>query len=259
MIEFANEFGAIQATTNGGQLLSWQVKNNGKFQEVLYKGSEQKRTGIPILFPFADPLENNIFIPTGKEIPQHGFARNSIWEEVTCNNGIKMRLNSKNLKREWEEAFNYDYTLEIEIIFLHNQLIYKLSLTNLGKDSIPIAPGIHPYFPVEHNQKKTIKTNLRDFDFGSTDWDDFNTAKFTDFTSEVMHFEFPEYKLKISETSPQKTIDNLVIWSQMEPQKDVDFICLEPFTRATNGINTDPILVEDTWSMQVCFEVDLQK
>jgi galactose mutarotase-like enzyme len=261
MLEFVNGFGRIQATTTGGQLLSWQIfkdHNDRQVKEILYQGSEQKRTGIPILFPFADPLDNNIFLPTGKQIPQHGFARNSNWKEGKIENGLKLLLSSNDLDPIWRLAYPYDFDLDLELLVFKNKLTYNLTLINRGVQAIPIAPGIHPYFPIKHHLKNSIQTNLPDFDFDSTNWDEFNQAQFTNFMDTTMEFEFDDYSLKITEKSPIRTIDHLVIWTQREPAKDVDFVCLEPFTRQTNGINTNPILVEDTWQMLVELEVELK-
>jgi galactose mutarotase-like enzyme len=258
MLEFENQFGKIIASTKGGQVLSWQVKDGAEMlTEILYQGSEQKRTGIPILFPFADPLESNVFNPSGLEIPQHGFARNSNWREGWIENGLKLCLSCQDLDDRWKKSYPYDFDTCIEIKILENRLVFSLIVVNRGDLPLPIAPGIHPYFPVSHDQKKSIQTSLSDFDFTTTDWDNFSKAEFTDFTANKFQFQFPDYRLTITETSPRKTVDHLVIWSQGQGHKDLDFICLEPFTRETNAINTNPILVDKTWQMEVTFEVNM--
>ena len=64
----ANSFSSIQITTassilglseQGGYITEWKVRDSaGNWRDILYIGTELKRTGIPILFPYYGPSES---------------------------------------------------------------------------------------------------------------------------------------------------------------------------------------------------------
>lgn len=320
----------------GGTLLSWV--NNG--QEIFYQGSSEKRSGVPILFPFANPLKNGIFEKSGLPIGQHGFARNSLWKLVSKNikqkplvsstflhnNGaeleygqnkanqnlnpnkvnnilletkieenvikshssITIQLTNSNISPEMQLAYPYQFTAEIIVdISLPNCLTYTLKVYNTGETNLPIAPGLHPYFPINHAEKAKLEIRKETFKLGekklgkvklsnsltkpnklkdsevifqgkNVNWNEPSSGFFNNFNTEATIL-FPNKKIRITEISPKPDIQNLVVWSQTQTQteNDYNFICVEPFTRGTNAINENPIIVSPnkTWEMIVQFEV----
>ncbi len=81
MMDGANPYSKIELKTDGsllgisddgGYVTDWRVKNSeGEFVPILYVGSELKRTGIPILFPYYGPSDSGM--------GQHGFGRKLQW------------------------------------------------------------------------------------------------------------------------------------------------------------------------------------
>jgi len=243
----------IIVTKNGGQVLSFKNKN----QEILYQGSSPKRTGIPILFPFANPLQNNIFKPTGKEIGQHGFARNSQFEiSQTSETVVELRLNNESISAEMQIAYPFKFELKIIIdLIKENTLIYKILVTNLDQKDLPIAPGLHPYFPIKHEHKSQLE--ISNLYLKNIDWQEPSNGYFYDWNDEAK-INFGSRQVSIKEISDKKEFENLVLWSQIPTgNDDFDFVCIEQFTRKTNAINDNPILVKPgkTWSIQINFEV----
>ncbi len=308
----------ITINLEGGTLLAWV--NDG--QEVFYQGSTLKRSGVPILFPFANPLENGIFNKSGLPIAQHGFARNCLWKQVLPNSNasnldletnfndntstdvksleklsgennsptlLHIILSNQDISPEMQLAYPYNFLAEIIVdISIANSLIYTLKVTNNGENNLPIAPGLHPYFPINHEDKSKLRissqfsknlemeSNNEDKQRSFTsselkvesdinnlvwsgenvDWNGFSKEIFNDFSGQVA-VTFPDKTITITEASSNMEIQNLVIWSQTTEQPDYNFICIEPFTRGTNAINDNPIIVEPgkTWEMKVQFKI----
>jgi galactose mutarotase-like enzyme len=298
----------VSLNLQGGALLSWV--NNGR--EVFYQGSTLNRSGVPILFPFANPLENGIFNKSGLPIGQHGFARNSLWRQVLPNNEVTafspknsinntknlntsliknlseeekppatlhLILNNEDISAEMQLAYPFKFVAEIEIDIKETDcLVYTLKVTNIGAENLPISPGLHPYFPINHTDKSKLQIWAENFDSKSeikgltnnnikpeaniifngkdVDWNLPSNGIFNKFNKTATAI-FTDKTIRITETSLKPDIQNLVVWSQTSDQVDYNFVCLEQFTRETNAINTNPILVkpQHTWTMQVKFEV----
>lgn len=251
IIYLENKLNQVQIGTFGGQVLSWKTLLNGVWTDILYTGSSPKRSGIPILFPFANPLKNEIFDLTGAKIPQHGFARKTEWSivENTTDKAI-LELSSKDLSQALQSAFPFQFDLGLEIqLNLDNSIDHTLNLINIGENSLPIAPGIHPYFSINHFDKPTLKiVQIPEFKAVDFPWNSILSGDFYNFKGEA-NISFPNYILNISEIGPNPDCKYLVVWSQNKNETDHDFVCFEPFYRETNAINTNPILVKpyDTW------------
>lgn len=245
-----NDFSELSVTTDGGTMLSWKTKD----QEILYQGSSDRRSGIPILFPFANPLKDNIFVKSGLPIGQHGFARNSAWHfKQVSQSQVELTLTNNDISPEMQLAYPFQFNLNITLnIETKGVLDYTILLDNLDEKPMPIAPGLHPYFPIKHDQKTQLK--ISNLDLQNIDWNKESEGNFYDFDGEAI-VEFPNGKvLKITETSEIKDFQNLVIWSQTPAKEDSDFVCLEPFSRQTNAINDNPILVEPRGIWEKSFE-----
>ncbi len=238
--------------TNSGQVISWE--NSG--YDILYKGSSDKRSGIPILFPFADPLKNNTLDVTGKKIGQHGFARNTKWKIVEKNhNQITIAISNNDIDQEFKKAYPYKFNCSQNYLLEAGKLIYTINVHNFGDTKIPIAPGIHPYFNIKHIDKKKININNGEaFKGVDVNWEQENTGHFIDFQEKNI-VDLVDYKVEISELSKNKSFENLVIWSQPDTKEDSDFVCIEPFTRKTNGINNNPIIVNPGGSWEAIIKI----
>ena len=237
----------------GAQALSWRHR----ITPILYEGSSPKRSGIPLLFPFADPLKNETLIHTNTQLPQHGFARNVEWTLTQLSEGTaQATLASSQLPEEWRAKYPYEFesnlTLSLEADDTTTRLTYNWQVQNLDTKPLPTAPGLHPYFPLPHEEKSRLRTEpALDLTPLATD-KELETGLKYPYTD--VQVKLPNYQLHIT-TDPHP--DLFVAWSQPPSLPDSNFVCLEPFMRTTNGINENPIWVQPNkvWRWRVTFEV----
>lgn len=232
----------------GGQLVQWKHDGAG----VFYQGSSIRRSGVPILFPFANPLKNDIFDVSGKTIKQHGFGRDSLWRVVDqTEDSVVLELTHGDISAEMQIAYPYGFKAKIALELSENSLNYTLTVENLSQIDLPIAPGIHPYFPLKHEQKSSLQiTGIAN----NIDWESENNGHFYDFDGQIQ-LRFPDGRaIEITEQN-SNYFENIVLWSQTPANPDYDFVCVEPFTRKTNAINDNPILVKpgEIWSSTISF------
>jgi galactose mutarotase-like enzyme len=247
MLEISTKTQKLTAISMGAQVLSWQVLNPtiSKFEDVLYTGSSPKRSGIPILFPFANPLDNDIFLQTSQKIGQHGFARNTDWKlQEQTETKLQFSLRSNDISAEMKLAYPFDFVLTLIVdISIENELNYTLEIQNTGNIDLPIAPGLHPYFAVKHNQKASLVIpEIPEFIGNQFDWNRKLNGDFFDFSG-IAHISFPDKTIKIDTRSSELDFQHLVVWSQNQNELDHDFVCFEPFSRFTNAINVNPIVI----------------
>ncbi|MFA6007464.1 MAG: hypothetical protein WC784_02340 [Candidatus Shapirobacteria bacterium] len=219
----------IKVSSFGAYLTSWIIEG----REVLYQGTELKRTGIPFLFPNFD---------AGAPLPSHGFGRVSNWQLIKNSpDCVQLRLTENDITPEYRQIYPYKFIADLKITTKNNQLDYLLEVKNLSLKKLPISPGLHPYWPVKHEEKSKIKlTNFPQFNPASVNWDTNPPNSLYDFKDELTA-NFPEYQLIIKDLS--YNFSHLQIWSQNTTFPDFNYVCFEPVTRPPNGINTDPILI----------------
>lgn len=255
----------LTISTEGAQIVSWQIKNpsNGEIEDIFYQGSSFKRTGVPILFPFANPLKDNIFQKSGLIINQHGFGRDFSWrpKDFPANgttNKITFILTQEDISDEFKQAYPFKFQAEIGLKLTEkNSLIYTLKVQNNSEENLPIAPGLHPYFAIKHEFKTQLKIlEIPEFQAENFAWNSELGGDFFNLKGQATCV-FPDKTIIIKELSQKPEFENLVIWSQNSTKEDYNFVCLEPFTRKTNAINDSPILVppEEIWEVQLEFEI----
>ncbi|MCD6173474.1 MAG: D-hexose-6-phosphate mutarotase [Sulfurimonas sp.] len=100
------------------------------------------RGGVPICWPS--------FGMSNPELPQHGFARNRMWDLVNIievdvgTTQVIMELNdSKKSRREWEYKFNLQITITIS-----DELKMELKTTNLDTKTFKFTQALHTYFNI---------------------------------------------------------------------------------------------------------------
>lgn len=252
MIESSNAL--IGLNPEGGYISSWQARNSrGEFEDILYVGKTQKRTGIPTLFPYYGEAE-------GKRA--HGFGRDSLWQTIAEGNKATMRLSSEDIADDVREEFPYPFAAEIVVEAEENgNLLYTLLVQNTGTVNLPLSPGLHPYWAVAHEDKRSIKIQgLPDFDASKVDWDN-NPPDNVYPSSGNMTLVTPESQITIEDvTEDGPVVKYGVVWSQTPDKDDYDFVCIEPVTGKDNAINENPILVApgQEWKMQLRFSATLQ-
>lgn len=241
----------LNITNFGAYITKWSVSG----ADILYKGESIKRTGIPLLFPFAGPLTGGILEYSGKAIPQHGFARDTQWQLIKKSiASITLGITEKDINKTMQDAYPYFFETQLHIAITSHTLIYTLRVKNMSARPMPIAPGIHPYFNVEHRDKPFIEIdNIEKFNAKEIDWNNINEhSKFYTFHNHI-NIHFPNYNIFLEDTT--NICNTLVVWSTDDKK---DFVCIEPITRPFNAINEEAIWIEPSkdWQLKYIFKVE---
>lgn len=247
--ELKTDTSLLGISEQGGYVTDWKVKDSaGNWNSILYVGSELKRTGIPILFPYYGPSESGM--------GQHGFGRNLKWHIVSSNdNQVTMELTDADLPEETKKLYPYQFKTQITLKIQENSFEYTLKVENIGSDPLPIAPGLHPYWAVEHSQKGEVTVEGHpEFDASKIDWDISPPDVEYPFKNPVT-VNFPSHKVTIEDLSNK--ITKLVVWSQPLDNKDRDFICFEPVSMERGSFDKKPIQIEPQkiWEMHLKFNL----
>src|SRR5579859_3018131 len=143
---------------------------------VLYRPDETgnvKRWGLPLMIPNFSRLKDGIFKEKGTTLPIHGFGRDLPWTVIEIGTtsptgwakpgrsplpvGIRsstvhlaMQLSSSDATRP---DYPYEFTFTATITAGEGTLTYTLLMENHSSETMPIAPGFHPYFAVTQSEK----------------------------------------------------------------------------------------------------------
>src|SRR5215472_14713562 len=114
--------------------------------QVLYRPEETgnvKRWGLPLMIPNFSRLKDGIFKDKGTTLPIHGFGRNLPWTIVEQDeSNISIQLISNDTTRA---SYPYAFTFTATITASEKTLTYLLTIENRSDETMPIAPGFHPY------------------------------------------------------------------------------------------------------------------
>lgn len=247
----------VGVNPEGGYVISWTVRNSrtGHFEEVLYLGSELKRTGIPTLFPNYGEGQG-----VNGEDMTHGFGRSSIWtpdQAASASDRVVLRLGHEDISEEARAKFPFRFATSIEVQAAQDgSLLYSLKVQNKDQKDMPITPGLHPYWAVAQVYKSSIQTEgIQGFNAESINWDTTPPDTVYGFNGRAL-VKFPSRQISIEDITPGgKVIRHLVVWSQTPQKPDFNFVCFEPITAGDNAINTNPILLPagSEWNMNLRF------
>lgn len=241
----------------GGIITS--LKLEGK--EILYLDNETFKNnevnvkgGIPILFPNAGPIPDEIKTEELKNLKPHGFARDSKFIAEKMKNGFKETLVSN---EETKKVYPYNFNLEVEGKFEEDDSFsITQTVENLEKDKeMPISSGLHPYFKVPSEEKKNIKFNFEGGKFVEEQikkWGENIKAISTKNPNKPMEVEIPGLGTLIFEIS--KEYKRVWVWSQ----EGKDFICIEPVMRDKGGIISDPEIIKSGEKLALSFKITIK-
>lgn len=212
-------------------------------QESFNDASQSVRGGIPVLFPNAGPLENSL-------LKQHGFARNMPWKLERTENGFKQMLIAN---QSTKEHYPHDFKLVIEGTFENDGFVITQHVQNTGDSEMPIAMGLHPYFPVSVTHKENIE-----FDFAGGEtinaqqsiWEQGGTTSI-DNPGQPMVVKIPSLGTLVMEASPE--YKKIWVWSL----PDRGFICIEPVMRNKGGLVDDPVMLTYGETFEVTLRLKL--
>ncbi|MDO8507292.1 MAG: hypothetical protein Q7S53_01865 [bacterium] len=237
----------------GGMVTRFSIGN----QEILYFDQDslteeavtekrKPKLGVPFLFPISGPdLKDGI-------LRQHGGAREVPWVWQDQNeDSVEVSLKPKNIKNEqllseYRKKYgnNFDFTSDVKISVSGKSMQYSMEFQNMGDKDLPMSPGLHPYFGVDHDKQGEIETNLGDIDFGSRDWDE--GAVICDRpVGEDAWFTLPGVGKVTIESSPE--FEKFVVWSKKREDNtglNENYICIEPWVSTPDeesGIVLDPM------------------
>jgi glucose-6-phosphate 1-epimerase len=130
----------------GATLCSYKT-SDGKEQifvspGAIWDGKKAIRGGVPLVFPqFGQP---------DKAMPQHGFARSSIWavkevkDTAEESRAIFTLSDSDATRGQWPHAF----ALEFEVLLRAGDLKMTMRITNTGDSSFTFHALLHTYFKI---------------------------------------------------------------------------------------------------------------
>ncbi len=233
----------------GGLISEWLVED----YDVLYFDLERFkqnelsiRGGIPVLFPICGDLPGNCLrLPQGDFlINQHGFARDLSWNfyPLEDQRGFNLSLNDSAITRA---SYPYSFLLEMQVRPSSDCLEIKITLHNLGEQSMPFSIGLHPYFNVVNLEKVSIK-GLSQTCFNHLKMKQDITSKQLNSLCEGVDFISDSegeglvvlndlLALKSIEMKSQASFEKTVVWT--DPPRPM--LCLEPWTSSRNAVNIE--------------------
>jgi galactose mutarotase-like enzyme len=202
--------------------------------------SKNVRGGVPFLFPTAGRLEGDRY--QGREMKQHGFARNLPFTvERRDPRSVTLALAAND---ETRTRFPFEFRVELTISVTGRALEIAQRFRNLGAAPMPLHAGFHPYFFVPDADRVRAQIETR-----ATRAFDNVTKKDVDFTG--FDFSKPEVDLHLHDHGSTRSslrrpggptvqitgspeFGHWVVWSLAGK----DFICVEPWTAPGNALNS---------------------
>src|SRR3972149_3987400 len=142
MVKIAHGDVTAEVVPERGALVS-SLRVRGR--EVLYLDrttlkdlSKNVRGGIPLLFPFASNLVDEVFVPAGTKMKQHGFGGAEPWRVVEKRaDGGRVAL----VQDAYPAShFPYEYEAEQAATVLPHGLHVELLIVNKGVKPLPVSP-----------------------------------------------------------------------------------------------------------------------
>lgn len=245
------------APERGGIITS--LKLEGK--ELLYLDEEtfnhlssNVKGGIPILFPNAGPIPDEIKTEEYNNLKQHGFAREMKWVGEKSIDGFRAVLNSDE-KTKLMYKNDFKFTLEGKFENDNSFTITKI-IENLNETKdMPISSGLHPYFKVPNEQKQNIKFNFPGGDFVKENIEKWANGEYVSIDNPNTPLEVYIPELGTLIFTIDKEYKKIWVWSM----KDKDFVCIEPVMHEIGGIILEPTIIKPKESLTVSFNIKFNK
>jgi galactose mutarotase-like enzyme len=228
---------------------------------VLYRPSETgnvKRWGLPLMIPNFSRLKDGIFKEKGTTLPMHGFGRDFPWTLIAQDeSNISIQLTSNDTTRA---NYPYDFTFTVIVSASEKTLSYLLTMENRGAETMPIAPGFHPYFTIAQQDKPDLVVDgLPGFDVSAFDWNSHPPDNPYPFPRDVT-IHFPRLgTLFIAEvpTGGSYLLKTMQVWSEPVSPPDHAFVCFEPVVTSEDGLNrpADRLNIPPHGSQQIALQL----
>jgi aldose 1-epimerase len=262
---------AYEMKVHGKNILFFPEMTLSNFQKA------PRQAGIPFLAPWANRIDGTGFWANGKKyefdmtpgnirkdqnaLPIHGLLTDSTPWQVTDvgADGESAHVTSKlefwkypNLMAQWPFAHEYEMTYRLA----NGGLEVRTTILNRSAEAMPLAIGFHPYYRIPDVPRDQWTLRMPDCksvivdkrliptgEFKSSDLPNPLPLKGRTLDDGFTNFERDHKgRAAFSIESGDKRIELwfgqnypvAVIW---EPAFSMDFICIEPMTGVTNGIN----------------------
>ncbi|KAJ4163702.1 hypothetical protein LMH87_005413 [Akanthomyces muscarius] len=156
---------SVVVLLHGATVLSWKdAAGDEKLwlsEAAKLDGTKAVRGGIPLVFPVFGAGSNG---EATKNLPQHGFARNSRWEFLgkstsegdSSNVKLDFGLSSGDLSDEHQKAWPYRFGLLYSVTLTRESLTTTIVITNDGDEPFEFQTLLHSYFRVKDISKVSI-------------------------------------------------------------------------------------------------------
>lgn len=161
-LNYTLESSSRKVTVNslGAEIQSIVSRKNG--EEFLWQGDPEVWSGrAPILFPFVGALKGKQISVNGKThaMPQHGFARTSIFEiEAQATDRLKCRLTHS---RTSLEMYPWKFQFDVEFSLIEDLLRIEYTLKNTDDSLMYFNLGSHPAFNLPLQDSKISDYMIR--------------------------------------------------------------------------------------------------
>ena len=151
----ANKYGSAEISLWGANVLDYRPTGVGPviFRPAKrdYQRGDSVHAGIPVCWP----QFGNRF---SKELPQHGFARKSVFEvrsteysEEKTELVLGLRSDAET-RKVWPHDFDLEYTVSVTM-----KLNLSLATANTGKEPFAFSCGFHPYLLVGERDRSRVR------------------------------------------------------------------------------------------------------
>lgn len=148
-IQVCNQHANALISLYAGQVLSYRPNHTPEdvlfvSEKALYQVGKSIRGGIPICWPWFGTH------PTDKQVPNHGFARNSLWHMLSTKSladgstAISMGLTADSVSKA---VWPYEFKLQLTII-VGKTLNLMLTTYNTDQQAFSLTQALHTYFKV---------------------------------------------------------------------------------------------------------------
>lgn len=236
----------------GGIITGYGTQGQEKLylnEDTFYDRKQNIRGGIPILFPIAGQLPDGQYEWGGKkyDMPNHGLARIHPWEVIETFADEEKAFIS--IKFESSIGTIEVFPFKFEVIFTYtlkeDQLFIYQTYRNLSKDSMPIYPGLHPYFKAD--------SKVVSIDTGAQVYHDYNDGQTKEFTGKidleklteavVLENKRTDVDAKIDDVDVQINLAKDFRYTVLWTEQGKDFVCVEPWTAKTGELTRQDELI----------------
>lgn len=149
-IDIQNKYATAKIALQGAHVFAYQVVDKPVLlwlsDAAYFIEGKAIRGGIPLCFPWFGKHKSD------DALPQHGFARTSLWElvlekelaDASCHVQLKLCESSQSLAL-WD--YKFELTLDV---YVGEALRVVLSVHNTDRRAFEVGTALHTYFQVSH-------------------------------------------------------------------------------------------------------------